>query len=221
MEEKQYISTELHTILDSADWKTLGKKMLARAIWRGSTRYKITSKTIFARGYSVEDIVSYIIVSVYEGTRKWEHEKIELEEWLMNQVDSVMDWILKLVENKEMTFDETDSIDQDENPEKGSIKSVEIETALNFGPPNPEMELLKTIDENKAKEMMNSLYDSLSDEPDLQELLLTIIDLEDAKPSVVADKMAVPVKEINNLKKRLNRHKEKFLKTYNEGSHEY
>lgn len=221
MEENQIISTETHELLDSADWKTLGKKMLARAIWRGSTRYKITSKTIFARGYSVEDIVSHIIVSVYEGTRKWEHEKIGLEEWLMNQVDSVIDWILKLVENKEITFDETDSIDQDENPEIGSIKSIEIETALNFGPPNPELELLKTIDENNAKELINSLYDSLSNDPPLQEILITIIDLEDTKPSVIADKMNVPVNEIYNLKKRFNHHIDKFIQTHNEGYHEY
>jgi len=221
MEEKHFISTETHSLLDSADWNTLGKKMLARAIWRGSTRYKITSKTIFARGYSVEDVVSHIIISVYEGTRIWEPDKIGLEDWLMNQVDSVMDWFNKLVENKEITFDEADSTDQDDNPEIAAIKSVEIKTALTYGPPNPEISLLKKIDENNAEKLINSLFDSLSTDPALQDLFITIMDLEDAKPSEVADRMGIPVKEINNLKKRFNRYLDKFIHSYNEGHHEY
>ena len=68
-EDNDIVSPEIYEILESADWETLGKKMLAYAIWRGSTRYRITPTTIFARGYSIDDVMSHIIQSAFEGKR--------------------------------------------------------------------------------------------------------------------------------------------------------
>jgi len=205
MEDDNAVSPEIYEILASADWETLGKKMLARAVWRGTTRYRITSKTIFARGYSIEDVVSRIIQSVFEGWRKWDPSEKDLEDWLLSQVDSVIDWWLKLRENKNVAYEEFENTEQKEDHQASIIRSTELETVLQYGPPDPETLVVKDIDEEEAKELYNTLFDDTSDEPELQEVILAMMEIDDPKPSDVAEKLGVPVEDIYNRKKRLKR----------------
>lgn len=211
MKDDIVVSSEIYEILTSADWETLGKKMLARATWRGSTHYRITCTTIFARGYSIEDVVSQIIQSVFEGRRKWNPDEISLEDWLLNQIDSVMDWWLKLVENKDLLYEEFENAEQKDDHETNNTKSIELETVLQYGPPDPETILIKTLDEDQAKELYNALFDNTSDDPELQDVILAMIDADDSKPSNIAKQLGVPVEEIYNRKKRLKRRLDEVL----------
>jgi hypothetical protein len=223
MEKGTDISPEIYNILSTADWESLGKKMLARAIWRGSTRYRITSSTIFARGYSIEDVVSYIIQCAFddnESKRKWNPNVCDLEEWLLNQVDSVMDWWLKLIENKNQTFEEFENVEQNENEEPGNTLLTELKIVLQYGSPDPETIVIKDFEEEEAKVLFNALFDELSGEPDLQEVILSMMDVDDPKPREIAEKLDIPVEEIYNRNKRLKRHLDKLMMAYGKGYHE-
>lgn len=205
------VSPEIYEILVSADWATLGKKMLAHAIWRGSTRYRIAPATIFARGYSIDDVISHIIQSVLEGTRRWNPDEKSLEDWLLSQVDSVMDWWLNLRENKNVVYEEIENTEQKEDHQINLIHSIEIETVLKHGPPDPETLLVKNIDETEGKEVYNALFDDTSDNPELQEVILAMMEVDDPKPSEIAVKLGTTAEDIYNRKKRLKRHLEKIM----------
>lgn len=212
MEDDNAVSPDTYEILASADWETLGKSMLARSIWRGGTRYRITRETVFARGYSIDDVVSYIIQSVFEGRRRWNPREKDLEEWLLSQVDSVMDWWLKLRENKNLVLEEFENTEQKEDFEAKIIQSTEQETVLLYGPPNPETLLVKDIDDEESKELYNALFDDASDEPELQEVILAMMDIDDdPKPSEIAAKLGVSAEDIYNRKKRLKRRLDKVM----------
>ena len=211
MEDNSAVSSEIYEILASADWETLGKNMLARAIWRGSTRYRITPTTIFARGCSVEDVISHIIQSVFEGSRKWNPHDKDLEEWLLSQVDSVMDWWLNLRENKNLAYEEFESTERKEDRGTKFVQSTELEIVLRYGPPDLEMLVVKDMDEEEAKELYNALFDDAADEPELQEIILAMMDMDDPKPSDVAEKLDIPVEDIYNRKKRLKRRLDKVM----------
>ena len=205
------VSPEIYEILESADWETLGKKMLAYAVWRGSTRYRITPATIFAGGYSIDDVISYIIQSAFEGKRKWSPNEKSLEDWLLSQVDSVMDWWLNLRENKDLLYDTLDNTEQKEDHQTNLIQSIELETVLKYGPPDPETLLIKDIDEMEAKELYNALFDDTLDEPELQNMILAMMDIDDPKPSEVAEILGTTPEDIYNRKKRLKRHIDKIM----------
>jgi DNA-directed RNA polymerase specialized sigma24 family protein len=220
MEEEYQISPEQYALLESADWDSLGKDMLARAIWRGSSRYRVTSTTVFARGLSVEDAVSYIIQSVFDGTRKWDPNEIPLEDWLLNQVDSVMDWWLKLRENRDVALEELENVAQEDVHDPKSIQKIELEAVLKFGPPSPEKILIEETDEHEAKVFFEAVYDDTSDDPELQEMIIAMLDIDDLKPRVVAEALGVPVDDIYNRKKRLQRHLDKLIAIRERAFHE-
>ena len=204
------VSPEIYEILVSADWVTLGKKMLAHAIWRGATRYRITPATIFAKGHSIDDVISHIIQSVFEGNRKWNSDEKSLEDWLLSQVDSVMDWWLKLRENKNVGYEEIENIEQTDDRQTNLMHSIELETVLKYGPPDPETLLIKNIDETEAKELYNALFDDTSENPELQEVLLAMMEIDDSKPSEIAVKLGTTAEDIYNRRKRLKRHLDKI-----------
>jgi RNA polymerase sigma factor (sigma-70 family) len=217
MEDSVAVSPEIYDVFASADWGTLGKKMLRRAIWRGSTRYRITSTTVFARGYSLEDTISYIIQSVLEGKRQWKPDEINLEDWLMNQIDSVIDWWLKLRENRNMAYDELENSNNEEDHEFNPVEISELEIVVLYGLPTPEATIELRQDDEEAKEIYNALFDAISDEPELQEVLLANMelseemDLDQIKPSNIAEKLGVTSGEVYNRNKRLKRRLDKVL----------
>ena len=205
MEDNTAIPLKTYEILACADWVTLGKNMLARAIWRGSTRYRITPTTIFARGCSMEDVISHIIQSVFEGRRKWDPGEKDLEEWLLDQVDSVMDWWLKLRENRDLAYEEFEITERKEDRDANLVRSTELEIVLRYGPPDPETLMIGDIDEKEAEEIYTALFEAAADEPELQEIILTMMDMDNPKPSDVAEKLGVTAEDIYNRKKRLKR----------------
>lgn len=211
MEDNSAVPSEIYEILATADWETLGKKMLARAIWRGSQRYRITNTTIFARGCSIEDVISYIIQSAFEGNRKWDPQEKDLEDWLLSQVDSVMDWWLKLRENRNLVYEEFESAGRKEDHENKFVQSSELEIVLRYGPPSPETLIIKDMDEEEAKELYNALFDDAADDPELQEILLVMIDMDNPTPRDIAEKLGIPVEDVYNRKKRLKRRLDKVM----------
>lgn len=210
-EDNDIVSPEIYEILESVDWETLGKKMLAHAIWRGSTRYRITPTTIFARGYSIDDVISHIIQSAFEGKRKWSPEEKSLDDWLLSQVDSVMDWWLNLRENKDLVYDTLENTEQSDDHQANLLQSIELETVLKYGPPDLETLIVKNIDEMEARELYNVLYDDTSDEPELQNMILAMMDIDNSKPSEIAEKLGIAAEDIYNRKKRLKRRLDKIM----------
>jgi DNA-directed RNA polymerase specialized sigma24 family protein len=218
MEQNNTISLEVYKLLESADWGSLGSKMLARAVWRGKTRYGVIESTLLANGLSIEDVPSYIIQSAFEGTRKW-NPSISLETWSLNQVDSVMDWFLNLRANRDKSYSEADSSEEDDE-EFGQTLSDELEIVLRCGPATPEEIYIKRLEENEAKELYNALYDEIENIPELQELMLATMDADEGKPGVVAEMLNIPVEEVYVLRRRLKRHLEKISKKIKKASYE-
>lgn len=221
METNNTVSPEVYKLLESADWDSLGQRMLARAIWRGRNRYGIVTSTLLAKGLSIEDIPSYIIQSVFEGKRKWNPE-VDLETWLLNHVDSVLDWLLNLRENRDAPYNEADSVEQENegDEEYSQIQSTELEIVLQYGPPTPEEIVLEHLQESEATELYNALYDDVADTPELQELLLAMMDANEAKPGIIAVLLNIPIEEAYTRRRRLKRHLERVFGKMKKASYE-
>jgi DNA-directed RNA polymerase specialized sigma24 family protein len=123
----------------------------------------------------------------------------------------VMDWWLNLRENKNLAYEEFESTERKEDRGTKFVQSTELEIVLRYGPPDLEMLVVKDMDEEEAKELYNALFDDAADEPELQEIILAMMDMDDPKPSDVAEKLDIPVEDIYNRKKRLKRRLDKVM----------
>jgi hypothetical protein len=209
MESNTGISPEVYKMLEEAEWDRLGKKMLAYTIWRARTHYGITDMyTVLPQGYDLEDIPRYIIVSLFDGTRNWKPERVELETWLLKQIDSVLDWWLNLRETRDIPYMEKENLDEDTEIPSSAHIAAEFEVVLRAGLSGPEETL---VAKESSEEFTNVLFEEISGDSELEELYLAILEGSDPRPRFLANTLSIPETEIYIRKRRLKRHINKVL----------
>lgn len=141
-----------------------------------------------------------------EGFRNWDPEKGPLVPWLRDQIDSVMDALANSATHKrEQRFSPESEEYPDEVQCSGSLSQSrsDDETPLEI--------LLGKERRLEAKEQLSALFEEISDDPELEELVEAIWDGCRPEPRFLAEYLSVPVKNINNRNKRLHRRVEKVM----------
>lgn len=191
--------------LQSQDWGDIGERLLLYAIKRAQRYGWMDSETkILAGGdFTVDDIVQEVVVKTLSGEWNWDPSKFPLFTWLKYRVNSVMDhWINSKFRKHEIPF-----ADEDLNEEAGEkSNSIEIEDAEDLYATEPEVELLDGESVQTASIAVKLIFDSISGDPELEELVDYIMRTGEVRPRLVAEGLSTTVDNVNNRKKRLFRH---------------
>ncbi len=194
--------------LQKADWGEIGKRLVVFAE-RLARRYYWQTGTWcnhLAKGATPEDIVQHVITKAFAGERQWDPARGPLETWLRWCIKSVM-YALYQAGNHEVQ-------PPIETEEEGSMDWMDwIDWAAwkrgyvgsNSPPQTPEETLLAAEEHTAAKQRVQVLLDDVSDAPELERIILAILDGCEPKPRFLAEELNIPVEEVNNQLKRLRR----------------
>lgn len=197
------ISGQLLDLLEAHPWEETIPRLLAHA---SSKSKRLFWKGIYGgplpEGNEVEDLVYQAIEKVLTGQRQWDPTTSpDLFLFLKGVVDSSLSHLARSWENRYVRK-ETTSVAATDNAEDehgtGIIDCVPATAS------NPEEMLLQQEDEARCEELFLIIFDSLEDEPLLQKILECLLD-DVEKPADIAEKLSVPVKEIYNARKKLQR----------------
>ena len=140
----------------------------------------------FAPGSTPEDVVQRVIEKTLSGERHWDPSKGPLVPWLKDQVKSVIDALATSAPSRrEVLAVERDEEDQEE-------KELAVQ------PATQEKSLL-------TAERVNALFQAVSDDRDLEEVVEAIMNGCEPTPRHLAAELNVSVQDINNRLKRLRR----------------
>lgn len=132
------------------------------------------------------------------GKRKWDPSKGPLRPWLKDQVKSVIDALDQSAPHRrEVGFSEDEGRESFDNKREASFITAQTS--------NPEEIVLKKEASEQAERKINDLFQAVSGEADLEEVLEAILDDCEPKPRYLAVKLDAPVTDINNRLKRLRR----------------
>jgi DNA-directed RNA polymerase specialized sigma24 family protein len=199
------LNTELFQQLQTQNWEDISKRLMLYAIKRAQRYGWIDSDTklLYGGDFTVDDVVQEVVLKTLSGEWNRIPSEISLFPWLKYRVNSVMDhWINSKFRKHEIPF-----ADEDLNEEAGEKSdSIEVEDAEDIYATEPEVELL---DKEKAQEIsaeVSHLFEAISGDPELEQLVDNIMRTGEKRPRYVAEGMGTTVSDINNRKKRLYRH---------------
>jgi DNA-directed RNA polymerase specialized sigma24 family protein len=176
------------TQLCETDWGAIGVELLAFAAWRAQNyRWASGQHMELAPGISLADVVQRVIEKTLSGERQWDPTKGPLVPWLKDQVKSVLDALAKSAPHRH----EVPALEGEDGAERVGICAASP-------PPNPEEHLLQA-------ERVNALFQAVSGEQALEEVLEAVMNGCEPKPRYLAAELGVPVEDINNRLKRLRR----------------
>ena len=203
------IPLETYQLLVNENWDEFGPIMVAYTYKRARDLYRLNSPdAILPGGYSIQDVVGHVITKAISYERKWYPEKVELRPWLINQIKSVLDEIYYSWESlHEVSFIEVESAEQPEVDSSYFVRPTDFSVASSLESARKLEEVIVEQEEKDlTREFIDILFDDINGDNELEEFMITILDLEDPSPRYVAEVMNRPVKEIYNLRLRLQRH---------------
>lgn len=142
------------------------------------------------RGETIDSIVSLAFTKVLTGERRWRAAKEpDLKTYLMSVIDSLLNHLAEHSDNRMLRA----------MPEEGQPEAMPTTPAR-----NPEMALLQQEKERHAARVMQLLLEVSQDDP---LVLRTIESMRDGceKPADIATTLGVPVSDVYNAIKRLER----------------
>jgi DNA-directed RNA polymerase specialized sigma24 family protein len=189
--------------LKNADWGTIGKRLLAFAIW-WARKYdcSVVETLEVAHGMTLEDVVQHVIVKTLSGERQWDPEKGPLEPWLKDQIRSVIDAQYNSAPHRHET-QLADEIEQDSRP----VDSVPQQEAsvVATEPSTPEDQILEEEEAQLVSRQVGLLFQAVEGEPELEQVLDAAMKVSDPRPRFIAAELGVPVDDIYNRVRRLRR----------------
>lgn len=195
--------------LQEADWEAISKELLAFAKWRADRyHWRSGSAYILPDGYELCDIVQHVIEKTINGDRKWDPDKGELLPWLKDQVKSVIDALANSAPHRREVYfsdieEESDLTDQEE------LVAQQIDPSENQDRLTPEEVLLETESEEERRKIVlfkySALFYAVEGDEELEAVIDAVINGCELKPRFLAQKLNVPVTNINNRLKRLQR----------------
>ena len=202
-------------LLQNQDWKAIGKELVAYAVRRAWIyKWRDGGNRELAAGKTVEDLVQDVMVKTIEGVRKWDPDRGPLRPWLRAQLRSVMDHLYYSGPHYyEVAILEGD--DDEELSDRVVYHASKVSTLATTGSSSPEEVLLEKEAEEKAKEQIeqriNLLFQAVSGEPELEEVLEAIMNGCEPKPRHLAAEIGVPVEDVYNRRKRIRRRVSKLM----------
>lgn len=210
-----------YKLLQEQEWDAIGRELVLFAMrqawnyeWRDGGNWELSA------GTTVEDVVQEVIVKTIEGVRKWDPDKGALRPWLMAQVRSVMNHLYYSAPRRyEMAIPEND--DDEEAVDRMEYRVIKAEGfgATGTGSFSSEEALLRREAEKTIKARMeqrtNMLFQAVSGDLELGQMLEVIMNGCEPKPRFLAAELGVPVENIYNRKRRLQRRVAKLMKGEN------
>lgn len=189
--------------LQQQDWGQISQELLLHTIFR-TQRYPWQSGGAeeLAKGAQPKDIVQHVIEKTLNGDRKWDPNKGPLVPWLKDQVNSVVDALYHSAANKH----EARLVSNDDNGNvQGRSQKLTSHLFHTSILATPEEEILIKEDEELSRQQVDRILELVADKSELQDILFAIIEGCQPKPKLLAERLEVDVKEINNRLKRLRR----------------
>lgn len=203
--DSEELDPKIYNKLCQQDWGEIGKELLAFAEIR-ARNYDWCSpgSAHLAQGKTCEDVVQQVIVKTFAGERKWDPKKGPLLPWLKDQVKSIIDALVWSAAHRHET-----PISEGDSAEGFGVNDRRTQMYLEqpaVGPSSgPEECLLEKIEMQKADRKIERLFEEVEEDPELEEVLIAIMDGCEPKPRYLAAELDVPVTEIYNRMKRLRR----------------
>lgn len=175
--------------------------------WAERYHWRSDTPEILPKGYELQDVVQQVIVQTICGERKWDPEKGSLRPWLKDQVKSVIDALAKSASHKK----EAPLFNNEDNnlSEEEALVVLEVDGSDNQDHLNPEETLIDREHDEERKTravyMCSALFNAVEGDYELEEVLEAIIDDCEPKRRFLAEKLNVPVENIDNRLKRLRR----------------
>ena len=185
---------ETFELLREADWGTIRGKLLTYATWQARNyRWYRGENLGLAEGKTVEDVVQGVIVKALSGVRRWDPSKGQLLPWLQAQSRSVIDALAKSASHHR------------------EIGILEVES-LAIAQSSDSLEIVLE-EEAKARvwQKVDTLFQAVDGEPELREVLESIMDGCEPRARYLADELRVPVEDIYNRLRRLRRRASKLV----------
>lgn len=204
-------SKQLLDLLDSQPWDDIIPRLVAHAskkskrlFWRGIYGGP------FPEGNEVMDLINQTIEKVLVGQRQWDPDASpDLFVYLKSIVDSDLNHLADSAENRRMR---ADTLSSQGNDCDAGEQEISIAHMMPADTPTPEEVLLLREDEDRCEEFFWGFYESLADKPVLQKIVECIWD-DVEKPVEIAERMGVPVNEIYNSRKQLQRRLNDYRKS--------
>lgn len=160
--------------------------------------------SLLSEGHQLEDIVQEVIVKAISGKRKWDPERGGLVFWLYEQVRSEIDNLhSKLAHQRE--FPVTMPVGQDEIEDAAdhlnAVSSAD-DIFYHSRPLLPEEEVLR---KEYIEEKSRAIWSAVDSDPELEQLIATIIQTQVTKPNELSEILNVPTSEVYRLIRKLRR----------------
>jgi DNA-directed RNA polymerase specialized sigma24 family protein len=207
------LDANIQNQLKAQDWGAISEELFAFARYRAANYY--LRKGSLPKGNEPWDIVQMVIEKTIVGERVWDPSKGPLLPWLKDQVKSEIDNLFSSLEQRKTIPLSPCGEDETEDTKDAFLFHHAIGTDEMPFARIPE-EALVLIDEKESIEtLISGLFNVLKDEPQLEKVLSIIMEGCEPKPHFIADRLGVPVEEVNNRLKRLRRLAQSILKSCN------
>ena len=190
----------MFALLSEADWETIGRNLVAFAIYRARNyHWRKGGGEELALGVTVEDIVATVIEKTFSGQRRWDPALGQLEPWLKDQVKSEIDNLYTCAAQRCELAIEPDPDDD------GETAQGVVEKRSSVAGASAEDGVLQQEETRLTQQLVQQLFESVNGDPSLEAILSAIIDGCEPKPRFLAEKLGISIQETNNRLKRLRR----------------
>jgi RNA polymerase sigma factor (sigma-70 family) len=204
--QEKALNPRIFKQLQEANWEAISKELLAHAIIQAKTyRWRSGRIDLLPQGITPTDIVQQVIVKTISGQRKWDPDKGDLLPWLKDQVRSEVNALVKSASHRrEVHFTGHKEEDQ-ETIDRMEHRALAIGLLGDAQPENPESAILAEEEAREVEERANQLFAAVNGEPELEEVLVAIMNGCEPEPRHIAEALDVPVEDIYNRLKRIRR----------------
>lgn len=204
-------SEQLLELLGSHPWEDTIPRLVAHAskkskrlFWRGIYGGHLPE------GKEVEDLVNQAIDKIISGQRQWDPDtNPDLFLFLRGIVDSDLNHLAESEENRYVRSETVSVAGSDCDEEE---KEISVITSMPTPNSDPEETLLLREEETRCEEFFWNFYGSLDGKHLLQKIVECIWD-DVEKPADIAEKLGVPVNDIYNARKQLQRRLDEYRNT--------
>ena len=165
--------------------------------------------SLLSEGRQLEDIVQEVILKTISGQRKWDPERGELVFWLYEQVRSEINNLhSKLAHKRELPVPMPPEQDEIEDAVDRLDTVSSADNIFNYSRPLlPEEELLRR---EYIEEKSREIWAAVDSDPELEQLVDTIIQTHTTKPNELSEILNVPAPQIYRLLRKLRRRIERI-----------
>lgn len=148
-------------------------------------------------------MVQLVILKTIEGRRRWDPAKGPLVPWLKDQIKSEIDALATSASHRyDMPLDEEGG---EQFKDKKEHHAIEVDILEGMRSLDPETIFLEKEKTRHERERVDALFEAVSGEAELEEVLEAVLYGCEPKPRYIAEELGTSVEDIYNRLRRLRR----------------